>query len=100
MNQPLITVVAAALGLISHSRAHRVDLGPPGDALLMAIERAIPGTVAALDEICPVRPPLSAEDAKLRNDVFAKVFGQSVQVAQIDEIKRYAKEVHDTNGGS
>lgn len=98
MQEALTSVVAAALGLFTHSRIHRIDLGAPGDELLMEIERALPGTVAVLDGICPARGPLSLDDAKVRDDAFAKLGGQSVKVPLVDKIQRKAKQVNEPKG--
>jgi hypothetical protein len=98
VSQALINVVAAALGLISHARIQRIDLGAPGDELLMEIERAVPGSVPALNAICPIRSPLSVDDEKLREDVFAKLRGQSVKMALVDEIQRKPKKVNESQG--
>lgn len=99
MQEALASVVAAALGLFTHSRIHRINLGAAGDELLMEIERAVPGSVAALDAICPIRRPLGLDDTKLREDVFAKLRGQSVQVTKVDKVQGQPEQINEAHGG-
>lgn len=86
MDKALITVVAAALGLISHARVHRIDLGAPGEELLRVIERVLPGTLAGFNMIC-LEGGLGFELGELQDDRFSNVFVEAGQIPPVDKIQ-------------
>lgn len=92
MSKSALPVVAAALGLISYARAHRIDLGAPGAELLAAIDKMMPGTVAGFDAICP--KPRSdvrlSKLPKLQNDRPLNVFVKGPQVSPVKKVQRDA----------
>lgn len=92
MTSAHLGVVAAALGLISYARAHRIDLGAPGRELLAAIEVAMPGTVSGFDAICP-EPKSVPKRVKNRNDRLLNGIRQGVEVASVDKIEAHPKLV-------
>lgn len=51
------TLLGAAFGLLSHARRHAIDLGPAGVVFCAELERASPGTIAALDSLGAAQPP-------------------------------------------
>ena len=93
MEKALITVVAAALGLVSHARVHRISLGAPGDELLRVIDRAMPGTVAGFNMICLEGGGLGFDPGELQDDIFPNVFVQAGKVAPVDEVQGQTKPI-------
>ena len=93
MDKALVTVVAAALGLISYARVHRIDLGAPGVELLRVIERVMPGTVAGFNLICLEGDALGFDLDELQDDTFPNVFVQAGKVAPVDEVQGQTKPI-------
>lgn len=97
MTEAHLDIVAAALGLISYTRAQGIDLGAPGRDLLIAIERAMPGTVAGFDAICPERR-LVRKRVKVRKHRFLNGIRQRPKVAPVKKVQGHTKPVDQPKG--
>lgn len=54
-------LICAITGMISHARAHLIDLGHGGDVLEDTLRIVTPGTMESLDALCPA-PKLSLRE--------------------------------------
>jgi hypothetical protein len=92
MTEAHLGIVAAALGLVSHLRAQGIDMGAPGRELLAEIDRAMPGTIAGFNAICPERRSVPKR-VKLRNNPLLHVIRQRLKVAPIKKVEADSKAV-------
>lgn len=89
-------LVGASLGLLTHARRHEIDLGPAGELLCAALERAAPGSRLVLDELAPVSA-LRKKTRHYRRKLNRDFKRQPGHVAKVDPIKRNPVSIGETN---